>query len=69
MKCQMTMSDSGKSSNGVEHFWECGKPAKFWIKDQFNRTGWNGRQLLCGLHAAVYNKRASKMKKPTASPL
>lgn len=69
LTCQMTMSDNGKSATGVEHFWLCGKPAKFWIKDQFNRTGFNGRQLLCGTHAHHYNKKAKRLNRPEATPL
>ena len=64
-KCQMTMEGFG----GRNRFYLCGKPAKFWIPDKLKRTGWNGRQLLCGIHAHFHNKRAEKFKRPKAEPL
>jgi hypothetical protein len=43
--CQMTMSDNARF-NGLENFWECGRPAKFTIIDYLR-----GKMFLCGLHA------------------
>ncbi len=62
------MSDNG-GCTGIAQYWPCGRPAKFWIVDEWNRTGWNGRQYLCGVHARAYNKLAPRRKKPLAYPL
>ena len=67
--CQMTMSfNHGRLGLAV---FECGKPAKAWIKDEFKRIGWKGRQYLCGIHLRAYNKKnlTRKIKRPSATPV
>lgn len=67
--CQMTMSDGGRGPTGVEKFWACGKPAKAWIPDVYNRSGWNGRQYLCGVHARAHDRIAERLGRPKATPI
>ncbi len=62
------MSDNGKL-DGFERYWLCGKPAKFWIKDSLNRSGWNGKQMLCGVHANAFNKKAKRAGTPEVNIL
>lgn len=62
------MSDDGKKT-GWENFWLCGKPAKAWIPDQYNRSGWNGRQYLCGVHARAHDRIAKRLNRPLANKL
>lgn len=61
--CQMTMSDDGRT-NGIAKYWECGKPAKAWIEDEYNRIGFNGKQYLCGLHARAHDRIAKRVGRP-----
>jgi hypothetical protein len=51
--CEMTMGDNGKNLvDGREHYWKCGKPAKFIIQ----RKPTDRQMLVCGLHAASERK-------------
>ncbi len=66
--CQMTMGDDGRI-NGIEIYWKCGRPAKRWIPDQYNRVGYNGRMLLCGLHARAHDRVAVRVGRKLSEPL
>jgi len=63
-KCQMTVSDHGKF-NGEEHFWECGKPAKFLLVDRLR-----GEIAVCGMHANAHIRIAKRLgRQPALKPL
>ena len=47
----------------------CNRPAKAWIPDAYNRTGWNGRQDLCGIHRAAHDKIARRLGRPLATKI
>lgn len=61
--CQDLIYDN---SVGDDYF-ECKRPAKAWIKDRHKRTGWGGRQYLCGIHARAYDIVAKKRGPPLAT--
>jgi hypothetical protein len=59
--CQMTLSDNGKF-NGVENYWECGKPAvAILLKDRLRPN-----LRLCNRHKLMVDKRRAKRKLPPA---
>jgi len=62
-KCQMTVGDNGQF-DGVERYWECGRPAKFRMKDRLR-----GEIVICAMHANAYNRTAKRYKKPPLEPL
>ncbi len=66
LRCQMTMSDD---SGWRTTSWLCDKPAKAWIPDTLGRSGWGGRQLLCGLHARAHDRVASRVGRPLSKPI
>jgi hypothetical protein len=56
--CEMTMGDGGKNNvDGREHYWKCGRPAKFVIQ----RHPKDKPLEVCGLHAASERKIAKRL--------
>lgn len=57
--CEITVSDGGKNNtDGHEHYWKCGRPAKATIK---KRPGL-GTHYVCGIHAKANDRLAAKYK-------
>jgi hypothetical protein len=50
-----------------DDYFQCRRPAKAWIKDSLKRSGWGGRQYLCGIHARAHDKVAARTKRPLAT--
>lgn len=63
--CQQSM---GHTLYGMQTF-ECGKPAKAYIKDSFRRIGWGGKKYLCGVHARAHDRVAIKYNRDISTKL
>lgn len=57
--CEMTMSDEGRV-NGVEHYWQCKKPAKAVIEKRPRSANGAATMLVCGVHARAHDKIAKR---------
>jgi hypothetical protein len=62
-ECQALIYDGTTGDD----YYECKRPAKAWIKDDLKRSGWGGRQYLCGIHARAHDRIASRVKRPLAT--